>query len=44
MIKYVMNPRREIGSNIDRLCEHLEEIDPDAKEAHRIAGKYRVKR
>ena len=43
MIRYVMNPMREIGSNLDRLSERLEEIDPGAKEAHRIAGKYRLK-
>ena len=43
MMRYVMNPMREIGSNIDHLAEHLERSDPDGKEAYRIAGKYMVK-
>ena len=44
MMRYVLNPMREIGSDMDHLAERLEEIDPGAKEAHRIAGKYRVKK
>ena len=40
MIRYALNPMREIGTPVDRLAEQLEGFDPEAKEAHRIAGKY----